>query len=82
VEPGNFALCDERQAQVGSVDLVSVGGVYERDAVLAKLKRAIGQGAAVAFRLPDDFLCVNGRLLRLDIPDGLSVKEEEIVTRA
>src|SRR3990172_4488098 len=41
VETGNLPLCDERRAQIGSVDLVSVGSVYERDTVFAELKGAV-----------------------------------------
>src|SRR3972149_2259676 len=81
VEAGNLPLRDKRRAQIGSVDLVSVGGVYERDAMFAKLKGAVGQGAAVALGLADDLLCVNGRLLCLDVRNGLSVKEEQVVAR-
>jgi hypothetical protein len=50
--------------------------------MFAKLKGALGQAAAVALRLADDLLWVYRRLLRLDVGDGLTVKEQKIVAGA
>jgi hypothetical protein len=50
--------------------------------MFAELKGAVGQGAAVPLRLPDDFLRIYAGLLGLDIGDRCSVQEEEIVSRS